>query len=206
MFYICVMRVTLLLISIVLFVSCGTEKTEKTKEVPKSMKSVEKPVPISSEKTAFDDEVITIQKFSNGDVILHAQSKEEWVKAIKEKIPAWCYVDTVQKLGVLYNGYCLSDKRGLGKKLNLMDEVQGALFSQEKLVHPSSIPEAQIYTTERNYLGNFYNLGFHNIWLKQTGIDVGKAYVLSFKHKDGSIKLRRVHPGNGYYIRTLKKK
>jgi len=206
LFYICVMRMTFLLISVVLFVSCGTEKMEQTKEVPKSMKDVEKPVPISSEKITFADEVIALKKFSNGDGILHAQSKEEWVKAIKEKIPAWCYVDTVQKLGVLYNGYCLSDKRGLGKELNLMNEVQGALFSQEKLIGSSSIPEAQIYTTERNYLGNFYNLGFHNIWLKQTGIDVGKGYVLSCNYKEGTAKLRRAHPGNGYYIRTLKKK
>jgi len=200
------MRVTLLLISIALFVSCGSEKSEQPKEVPKSVKDVEKPVPISTEKTAFDDEVITLKKFSNGDVILYAQSKEEWVKAIKEKLPAWCYVDTEQKLGVLYNGFCLTDQRSLGNKLNLMDEIQGALFSQDKLIHSSAIPEAQIYTTERNYLGNFYNLGFHNIWLKQTGIDVGKGYVLSCNYKEGTARLRRAHPGNGYYIRTLKKK
>ena len=197
---------TLLLFCTVLFVSCGSEKSEQPKEVPKSVKDVEKPVPISTEKTAFDDEVITLKKFSNGDLILHAQSKEEWVKAIHEKIPSWCYVDTVQKLGVLYNGFCLTDQRGLGNKLNLMNEVQGALFSQEKLIHSLSVPEARIYTTERNYLGNFYNIGFHNIWLKQTGMDVGKGYVLSCNYEEGTMKLRRAHPGNGYYIRTLKNK
>ena len=200
------MRVTFFLFSVVLFVSCGTEKKEQPKKVQKSVKDVEKPMAISSEEIAFDDEVIALQKFSNGDLILYAQSKEEWVKAIKDKLPAWCYVDTVQKLGVLYNGFCLTDQRGLGNKLNLMDEIQGALFSQEKLIHTSSVPEARIYTTERNYLGNFYNLGFHNIWLKQTGMDVGKGYVLSCNYKEGTAKLRRAHPGNGYYIRTLKNK
>jgi hypothetical protein len=200
------MRNVLLFISVVLFVSCGAEKTEKTREVPKSLKSVEKPLPISSEKFAFEDEVITLQKFSNGDVILHAQSKDLWNKAAKEKTPAWCYVDTVHKFGVLYNGFCVTDKRGMGKDLIFMDEVQGALFSNNTKANSTDKDEAEIYVAERNYLGNFYYLGFHNIWLKQTGMDVGKGYVLSCKHKDGSIKLRRAHPGNGYYIRTLKKK
>ena len=38
--------------------------------------------------------------------IPQAQSKAEWILAAKNKIGAWCYVDTSNKLGVLYNG-CL---------------------------------------------------------------------------------------------------
>jgi uncharacterized protein (TIGR02145 family) len=56
-------------------------------------------------------------KFQNGDIIQYAQSREEWIKAGKEKKPAWCYYNNDYKNGAkygkLYNWYAVSDARGL---------------------------------------------------------------------------------------------
>lgn len=62
--------------------------------------------------------------FRNGDLILHAQSSEEWINAGKNKQPAWCYYQSYvsdclvtdedkRKYGKLYNWYAFKDARGL---------------------------------------------------------------------------------------------
>lgn len=60
---------------------------------------------------------LNVTKFRNGDPILEAQSEEEWERAGKKKIPAWCYYDNDSKLdkksGKLYNWYAVNDPRGL---------------------------------------------------------------------------------------------
>jgi len=56
-------------------------------------------------------------KFQNGDIIQYAESREEWIKAGKEKKPTWCYYNNDSKNGAkygkLYNWYAVSDARGL---------------------------------------------------------------------------------------------
>jgi len=56
---------------------------------------------------------LNVSKFRNGDVILHAQSKEEWRTACDNKTPAWCYFEDKKELGKLYNLYAVLDARGL---------------------------------------------------------------------------------------------
>ena len=60
---------------------------------------------------------LNVTKFRNGDPILEAQTEEEWERAGKKKIPAWCYYDNDSKLdkksGKLYNWYAVNDPRGL---------------------------------------------------------------------------------------------
>jgi uncharacterized protein (TIGR02145 family) len=60
---------------------------------------------------------LNVSKFRNGDPILEAQTEEEWERAGKKKIPAWCYYDNDSKLdkksGKLYNWYAVNDPRGL---------------------------------------------------------------------------------------------
>ncbi len=50
--------------------------------------------------------------FQNGDMIPQAQSNEEWAKAGRLKLPAWCYGHDNSGI-VLYNWYAISDPRGL---------------------------------------------------------------------------------------------
>ena len=59
---------------------------------------------------------LDIKKFRNGDAILQAQSDEDWVKAMQNKQPAWCYsedIDDKLTQQVLYNYYAIIDPRGL---------------------------------------------------------------------------------------------
>jgi uncharacterized protein (TIGR02145 family) len=62
-------------------------------------------------------ENLNVDKFRNGDAIPEAKTDEEWIKAIENKQPAWCYYDNDpangEKYGKLYNGYAVSDSRGL---------------------------------------------------------------------------------------------
>ena len=62
-------------------------------------------------------ENLRVKTFRNGDKILHAKTKEEWVKAGENKTPAWCFYENKQgkeiKYGILYNWYAVNDERGL---------------------------------------------------------------------------------------------
>jgi uncharacterized protein (TIGR02145 family) len=60
---------------------------------------------------------LNIDKFQNGDLIYEAKTKEQWIRASKEKKPAWCYypnnVQNGVNYGKLYNWYAVNDPRGL---------------------------------------------------------------------------------------------
>ena len=60
---------------------------------------------------------LNVDKFRNGDPIPEAKTEEEWIKAGKNKQPAWCYYDNDpsngEKYGKLYNWYAVNDVRGL---------------------------------------------------------------------------------------------
>jgi uncharacterized protein (TIGR02145 family) len=60
---------------------------------------------------------LDLTTFRNGDLILEAKTKEEWLRASHDGIPAYCYYENnplnKEKYGLLYNGYVLSDPRGI---------------------------------------------------------------------------------------------
>jgi uncharacterized protein (TIGR02145 family) len=62
-------------------------------------------------------ENLNVSKFRNGDVIPEAKTNEEWIRAGKEKQPAWCYYNNDKNNdalhGKLYNAYAVDDPRGL---------------------------------------------------------------------------------------------
>ncbi|MCB0510707.1 MAG: fibrobacter succinogenes major paralogous domain-containing protein, partial [Bacteroidetes bacterium] len=60
---------------------------------------------------------LLVSKFKNGDAILKAKTKAEWVNANQSRTPACCcfkFIDAnCQKYGMLYNWYAAVDSRGL---------------------------------------------------------------------------------------------
>lgn len=62
-------------------------------------------------------ENLSVSKFRNGDVIPEAKTNEEWVEAILQKKPAWCYYENQRGneliYGKLYNVYAVIDSIGL---------------------------------------------------------------------------------------------
>jgi len=60
---------------------------------------------------------LDVDRFRNGDLIPHIESKEEWEEAGENGQPAWCYYDNDpengKKYGKLYNWFAANDPRGL---------------------------------------------------------------------------------------------
>lgn len=62
-------------------------------------------------------ENLNTSTFNNGDKIPEAKTKEEWIKAGKERKPVWCYYNNESANGAIYgriyNFYVLKDSRGI---------------------------------------------------------------------------------------------
>ena len=60
---------------------------------------------------------LNVTKFRNGDPIPYAKTAEDWMKALKNKQPAWCFYENDEEnsktQGRLYNWYAVNDPRGL---------------------------------------------------------------------------------------------
>ena len=133
--------------------------------------------------------------------IPQAQSKAEWILAAKNKIGAWCYVDTSNKLGVLYNGYCLNNK-GF-QNILLADSIYQGFENNMQAKPDQIIDYDSLLMIERNANGNFYNLGYHSFWVRPEA-NSGNHKIISLDQSNGDIKLRSVNTGNGYFMRFLK--
>ena len=63
---------------------------------------------------------LDVASFRNGDPIPQAKSKEDWELARNLEQPAWCYYNNKKsngkKFGKLYNGFAITDPRGLAPK------------------------------------------------------------------------------------------
>jgi uncharacterized protein (TIGR02145 family) len=130
----------LLFINLFLIVGCGNNSKEKTniestKET--SVDNTKNELPTEEEIMASESDNEEIEEdqevmignqvwmvknlntdvFRNGDLILEAKTKEEWLKAGANQQPAWCYYDNIEEngevYGKLYNWYAVSDPRGL---------------------------------------------------------------------------------------------
>lgn len=68
----------------------------------------------------WSDQNLNVSHFRNGDPIKQITSSMDWLMAIVNREPAWCYFDfdetNGEKYGKLYNGYAIIDKRGLAPK------------------------------------------------------------------------------------------
>lgn len=196
------MRLLFCLSVVILVGSCGTETTDKSKTNQNKPFVADIPMAFFSGEMSFNDEFLTVTKFSNGDPILHAQSKSRWAEAAENGTPAWCYIDSINKHGVLYNGYCITDGRQLLDGLRFMNEIDASIFISD--FDAPKVTESSIYLMERSYMGNFNTLGFENIWIKGSEVKAGMNYVLSYSPSRALVQLRKAHLGNGYFIRTLK--
>ena len=60
---------------------------------------------------------LDVDKFQNGTPIKEAKTTEEWITALNNQEPAWCYFDfdpnTGAEFGKIYNWYALTDEQNL---------------------------------------------------------------------------------------------
>jgi len=93
--------------------------------------------------------------FNNGDSILEVKNLKEWKRAIDNEIPAYLIDKKNPELGKIYNGYAVTDPRGIAPK-GMM--VPGAKTS----IH-SSYMNLSEFTPDEIFLGKFVNSKGYNV-------------------------------------------
>ena len=165
-------------------------------------------VPVSMKVRALDIDTFSFvglyegNQMNGSNSIPQAQSKAEWILAAKNKIGAWCYIDTLDKLGVLYNGYSIANIAFKNNVL-LADSIYQGFENTIQAKSEQLRNYDSLLMIERNSNGNFYNLGYHSFWVGPES-NSGTNHIISVDQINGDIKVRPVNPGNGYFIRLLK--
>jgi uncharacterized protein (TIGR02145 family) len=105
--------------------------------------------------------------FRDGSSLFQAKSNEEWINALKNKQPAWCYYNNDTSLGTkfgkIYNWYAVNNLKGLAPigwhipKSNELTILNEAYKSQKD---------------DGTYTGRMNSLGF-------------KAYLAGYRSPDG---------------------
>lgn len=144
-------------------------------------------------------ENLSVDEFRNGDLIPHANTREEWLKAGAEKQPAWCYYDNNpsngEKYGKLYNWYAVIDPRGLAPKgwhipsdneWSMLIKLLGWNEAGEKLKSTSGWGKNGNGTNELGFLGLpsglrsnqgvFLSKGEYGYWWSSTNASRGTAW------------------------------
>lgn len=187
-------------ISIFIITSCNYSESVEKQIISTDLKPVLLEVS-TLDITAFSFAGFYEENQMNGsNSIPQAQSKSEWILAAKNKIGAWCYVDTSNKLGVLYNGYCLNNEAF--QNILLADSIYQGFENTMQAKSEQLRNYDSLLMIERNSNGNFYNLGYHSFWVGPES-NSGTNHIISVDQINGDIKVRPVNPGNGYFIRLL---
>jgi len=187
-------------ISIFIITSCNYSESVEKQIISTDLK------PVSLEVSTLDIAAFSFaglyeeNQMNGSNSIPQAQSKAEWILAAKNKIGAWCYVDTSNKLGVLYNGYCLNNEAF--QNILLADSIYQSFENTMQAKSEQLRNYDSLLMIERNSNGNFYNLGYHSFWVGPESNSVTN-HIISVDQINGDIKVRPVNPGNGYFIRLL---
>ena len=189
-------------ISIFIITSCNYRESVEKQIISTDLK------PVSLEVSTLDIAAFSFaglyeeNQMNGSNSIPQAQSKAEWILAAKNKIGAWCYIDTLDKLGVLYNGYSIANIAFTNNVL-LADSIYQGFENTMQAKSEQLRNYDSLLMIERNSNGNFYNLGYHSFWVG-TESNSGTNHIISVDQINGDIKVSPVNPGNGYFIRLLK--
>ncbi|MEJ6685979.1 MAG: hypothetical protein QNK70_01715 [Crocinitomicaceae bacterium] len=194
--------VALLFLFISINTSCNDSQIIDNKVIINNkVESIEDRVPLRIDPISFDRFYQSAELYGTKS-IPKAQSNVAWRAASKNKKAAWCYVDCLNKRGVLYNGYCLADIEHQNNYL-LADSIYQR-FQNHLLFPKAQLGDCDsLFLVERNANGNFYNLGYHSFWVRRKGVS-GDFSVVSVNHSNADVQVSAVDPGNGYFIRLLK--
>ena len=134
---------------------------------------------------------LDVSTFRNGDPIPEVQEYNEWLKAGKNKQPAWCYYNNDPKQGAkygkLYNWYAVNDPRGLAPKgwhipsehewTILIDYLGGKEVAATKMKSKSGWAENGNGNNNSGFSGlpggsgagsNFGLIGYYGYWWSST--------------------------------------
>ena len=174
-------------------------------------------------------ENLNVDKFQNGDAIPEVKTKEEWEKAWKNKLPAFCYFDNDptngNKYGKLYNWHTVNDPRGLSPKGwhipidsewgKLIDFLGGENTAGAKMKSTSGWAENGTNESGfsgmpggyRTFEGDFFDLGNYGYWYSNTETpkeyDIDSAWGRSL-NEEGNVSREGSSKGYGYSVRCIK--
>lgn len=163
--------------------------------------------------------------FNNGDSIPEARTNYQWIEALRNGKPAWCYYNNDplnnKKYGKLYNQYAIHDSRGLAPKGWRIpnDKDWKALINHygvnlSKQFNCTSEWESTLKNnTHENFLalpgGYRFNEGFDKI--KEAGFfwsdsknNSGQPSYMTLIFKISVVFLSNGTKSNGYSVRCLK--
>ena len=176
-------------------------------------------------KQLWTSENLNVSSFRNGEAIPFAKDKSQWLFAVANKIPAYCYMSFDQKyepLGKLYNWFAVNDSRGLApigyhvpsdaEWTILEDFLGGRDVAGKKLKKPSSFKISAENSSGFNGIpvgdcegdgGHYYINKLAFFWTSTEKTDV-HAW-LRFITTDGDYVDRRANGKfDGYSVRCIK--
>jgi hypothetical protein len=193
------MRIISIVCLLFLF-SCG-EKKPSSQDINKvtTVTKVKKAIEING--LVIQPNMVSVITFLSGDKIPFARTNNDWKKAIALGQPAWCYADTLNNKGILYNYYAVCDKRGIQKDENKLTPQKAAKLLAAKEIKWNQFFE-MIDCAEKGLMGNIYNLNYLNLWIQDTLIQgQGKlSPCLIIDNKTNEINIKNVNKGNGFHL------
>ena len=171
---------------------------------------------------------LNVTRFRNGDPIMEATTAEEWKKAEKEGIPAWCYYDNDpaygQTYGKLYNWYAITDPRGLapakwripnaeewnrlinylGKKAKAGDQLKAITGWKGDGNGNNKSGFKALPGGNRSERGVFLGMGSYGYWWssQEHASETAEGFDMGYKYK--TINQFAFRKGNGFSVRCVR--
>ncbi|MBU6158639.1 MAG: hypothetical protein KGP35_06360 [Bacteroidetes bacterium] len=171
---------------------------------------------------------LNVSRFRNGDPIPEATTEDEWIKADKNKTPAWCYYDNDPEYGAiygkLYNWYAVIDERGLapvkwriptgedwerlinflGNKLKAGEQLKADNGWREGGNGNNKTGFQAFPGGNRSDKGLFLGNGSYGYWWssQEHGSETADGYDLGYRYKP--INQFAYRKGHGFSIRCVK--
>ncbi len=171
-------------------------------------------------------ENLNVSKFRNGDIIPEANTKELWIKASRERKPAWCYYQNKTANGLihgkLYNWFAVDDARGIAPEGwhvasntdwdKLTDALGGEMEAGEKLKKskPNKKAKIELKSFDATMSGmcdeeqNFYFINFIGYFWSTTQISSNDAWAKYISVFGKSFSNTNDTKTSGFPIRCVK--
>lgn len=175
-------------------------------------------------------ENLNTETFNNGEVILQAQSDQEWLSAIKNKQPAWCYYENNTDNGIpygkLYNWYAVTVSRNVCPVGYRIPGYQDWQLLLKQLENDSRGVSAVLLKSTygwrenkngknqtgfsgfpsgiRNSIGEYRNRGTDGFWWSSSKYPMKSAWYFLINHELSFARCFQTSINNGLAVRCLK--
>jgi uncharacterized protein (TIGR02145 family) len=172
---------------------------------------------------------LAVIRFRNGDSLLLANSVEAWIEAGTKKQAAYCYYDenpdNVDKYGILYNWYAVTDPRGLAPEgwrmpsLNewqkLITSVGGDDLAVKKIKSKTGWSKKRNGNNQtgldaqpagyKSSCGHFFDSATNTaIWWTSTADGNNTAKAIRIDSDSPLVKITGSNKGSGFSVRCIK--